>query len=65
MNRFSLSCSRLMFAIHHACLRRALPQPSDWIRFTLEPQRGNGGKIHASFRDEERGRDREQLVDRL
>jgi hypothetical protein len=31
-------------------------QPADWVRFTLEPDRGNSGKIHASFRDESRGR---------
>ena len=32
--------------------------PLDWIGFTLNPERGTGGKIRASFNDETRGRDR-------
>jgi hypothetical protein len=32
--------------------------PGEWVHFTLEPERGDGGKLHASFRDEARDRDR-------
>lgn len=32
--------------------------PLDWIGFTLRPERGTSGKIYVEFRDEERGRDR-------
>jgi hypothetical protein len=32
--------------------------PLDWIGFTLRAEHGTAGKIHADFRDEERGRDR-------
>jgi hypothetical protein len=34
-----------------------MAQSADWIRFTLEPQRGNPAKIHASFRQNESGRE--------
>jgi len=30
----------------------------DWIDFTLRPEHGDGSRIHASFRDEQRDRDR-------
>jgi hypothetical protein len=33
-----------------------LAEGAEWIRFTLEPERGNSTKIHASFRDEGRAR---------
>jgi hypothetical protein len=32
-----------------------MAQPGDWIRFRLEPQRGNPAKIQASFRQERNG----------
>ena len=43
----------LLFAtvtVSSACVAAA----SDWVSFTLQPDRGDG-KIHASFRDEGRG----------
>src|SRR5206468_76237 len=35
-------------------------QRSDWIRFTLEQDRSNPAKIHARFRDDSRGHDRNE-----
>jgi hypothetical protein len=46
----------LLFAfvtVSSACMA----QSSDWIRFTLEPQRDNPARIKASFRDQDRDRD--------
>jgi hypothetical protein len=56
MNRFfallcALVCATL--SVSSACLA----QPADWISFTLQPERGNSAKIHASFRDESRSPD--------
>jgi hypothetical protein len=31
-------------------------QSDDWLRFTLEPERGDGGKLHASFSEQRNGR---------
>jgi hypothetical protein len=39
-------------AVSSACMA----EPTDRIRFTLEPQHGNPAKIHASFRQDESGR---------
>jgi hypothetical protein len=53
MNRCLAFLLALVFAtvtVSSACVAA----PSDWVRFTLEPERGDG-KIHASFRDESRG----------
>jgi hypothetical protein len=53
MNRCLALLLALVFAavsVSSACVAA----PSDWIRFTLQPERGHG-KIHASFRDEGRG----------
>jgi hypothetical protein len=53
MNRCLAFLLALVFAsltISSACVAA----PSDWIRFTLEPERGSGN-IHARFRDENRG----------
>ena len=33
-----------------------MAQPADWVRFSLEQERGNPGKIHANFRENENGR---------
>lgn len=46
----SLLCAGI--AISSACASQTM----DSVRFTLDPERGSGGKIHASFREE---RDRE------
>jgi hypothetical protein len=54
MNRFIAFLLALVFAtvsVSSACVAA----PSDWVRFTLHPERGDG-KIHASFRDESHGR---------
>jgi hypothetical protein len=54
MNRYLAFFLALIFAsltISSACVAG----PTDWIHFTLEPERG-GGKIKADFRDESRGR---------
>ena len=54
MNRCLAFLLALVFAIvsvSSACVAA----PSDWVQFTLQPERGDG-KIHASFRDESRGR---------
>src|SRR5437763_15360818 len=55
MNRSLAFLLALVFAtvtVSSACLAA----PSDWVRFTLEPARGGTGDIHATFRDESRGR---------
>jgi hypothetical protein len=52
MNRCLAFLLALVFAtvsVSSACVAA----PSDWVRFTLEPERGDG-KIHATFRDESR-----------
>jgi hypothetical protein len=57
MNR----CVALMFALLLAGLTvssACIAEPSDWIHFTLEPERGGHGKVQVSFRDETRGTDR-------
>jgi hypothetical protein len=54
MNRpLAFICALLLafLTVSSACVA----QPADWIRFTLEPERGNSGKIHARFHDESRG----------
>jgi hypothetical protein len=48
---FALLCA--FITVSSACIA----QPADWVHFTLEPERGNSTKIHASFRDETRDRD--------
>ena len=56
MNRPLAFICALLFAfvsVSSACMA----QPSDPVRFTLEPQRSSPGKIRASFRNENRGRD--------
>ena len=55
MNRFYALILALLFAtvtVSSACVAA----PSDWVHFTLEPERGNPAKVHASFRDETRDR---------
>jgi hypothetical protein len=57
MNRcIALICAVLLatITVSSACIAA----PSDWIRFTLEPERGPGGKIHANFRDDRQERER-------
>src|SRR6478672_6332036 len=54
MNR----CLAFLFAVLLASITissACVAQPSDWIRFTLEPERGNG-ELKASFRHDENGR---------
>jgi hypothetical protein len=56
MNRFIALIAAVIFAaisVSSACLA----QTSDLLSFTLQPERSNAGKIHASFHDESRGRD--------
>jgi hypothetical protein len=56
MNRPLAFLCVLFFAfvsISSACVA----QPSKWMHFILEPNCGNSGKIHASFREENRGHD--------
>jgi hypothetical protein len=53
MNRclaFLLALVLATLSISSACVAA----PSDWVHFTLLPERGDG-RIHASFRDESRG----------
>ena len=53
MNRCLAFLLALVFAtvtVSSACVAAA----SDWVSFTLQPERGDG-QIHASFRDESRG----------
>ena len=57
MNR----CLALLLAVMFATLTvssACVAAPAEWIDFTLRPERGDGGKIHASFDADERGRDR-------
>src|SRR5438445_3290440 len=54
MNRvlaFLLALVLASITVSSACVAAA----SDWVHFTLEPQRGGSGEIRASFRDESRG----------
>ena len=56
MNRpLAFVCALLVafVSVSSACMA----QPADWIGFTLEAERGNSAKIHASFRQEESGRE--------
>jgi hypothetical protein len=56
MNRpLAFVCALLVafITVSSACMA----QPADWIRFTLEPQRGNPPRLHASFREDRNGRD--------
>ena len=56
MNRCLAFLLALMFAtltVSSACIAA---MPAEWIGFTLRPE--SGDRIHASFRDEERDRDR-------
>jgi len=56
MNRTFAMLLALIFAtisVSSACVAA----PSDWVGFTLEPERGSDGKIHASFHNQDRGRD--------
>jgi hypothetical protein len=55
MNRPLAFICALLFAavtVSSACVA----QSADWVRFTLEPERGDPAKIQASFRDQSRGR---------
>jgi hypothetical protein len=57
MNRclaFLLALMVATLTVSSACVAA----PSDWIHFTLEPQRGDGARIRATFRDQDRDRDR-------
>lgn len=54
MNRpLAFICALVLacLSISSACFA----QPADWIRFTLETERSNPGKIHGSFRNDIRG----------
>lgn len=56
MNRpLAFVCALLVafVSVSSACMA----QSADWIRFTLGPQHGDSGKIHASFRQEGSGRE--------
>jgi hypothetical protein len=53
MNRCLAFLLALVFAsvsISSACVAAA---PSDWVHFVLEPEHSGGGKIHATFRNED------------
>lgn len=55
MNRpLAFVCALLLafVTVSSACMA----QPADWIRFSLEQERGNPAKIHASFHQNENGR---------
>lgn len=55
MNRcLALICAVLLATITVSSACMAAP-PSDWIHFTLEPERGPGSKIHADFRNDSGG----------
>ena len=59
MNRCLAFLLALIFAtvsVSSACVAA----PGDAIRFTLEPERGNSAKIHASFRDQALERDKKR-----
>src|ERR1041384_1549159 len=54
MNRYLAFLLALVFAsltVSSACVA----QPSDWVHFSLEPERGSD-KIHVNFRDNSRDR---------
>ena len=56
MNRPLAFVGALLLAfvtVSSACMA----QPTDWIQFRLEPERGNSAKIHASFRKHSNGQD--------
>lgn len=56
MNRplaFVFALLAAFLTVSSACLAR----PADLIRFQLEPERGNPGRIHANFRRDQNGRD--------
>jgi hypothetical protein len=56
MNR----CLAFLFALVVATLTvssACVAAPSEWIHFTLEPERGQSAQIRASFRDQSRERD--------
>src|SRR4051812_8029959 len=55
MNRCLAFLLALMVAavtVSSACVAA----PFEWVSFTLEPERGEAGKVHASFRDDTRDR---------
>jgi hypothetical protein len=57
MNRFLALLLAVMFAtisVSSACIAGS----PDWVAFTLRPEAGGGSRIHASFRDEQRDRER-------
>lgn len=58
MNRpLAFACALLLtlVSVTSACLAAV---PTDWITFTVDPERGDSAKLHASFSDgERRGRD--------
>src|SRR3954470_4834672 len=57
MNRSLAFICALLFAfvtVSSACMA----QSSDWVGFTLEPERNNSAKIHARFRDQTRDADK-------
>ena len=41
-------------AVSSACIA----QPGDWIHFTLQPERSEGGELHATFERNDRGADK-------
>src|SRR5690349_12660052 len=41
-------------AVSSACTA----QPGDWIHFTLQPERSEGGELHATFERNDRGADK-------
>jgi len=56
MNRTLALLLALVFAtltVSSACVAA----PSDWVGFTLEPERGSDGKVRANFHNQDRGRD--------
>ena len=56
MNRpLAFACALLLafVTVSSACMA----QSADWVRFSLEPERGTSAKIHASFRQDRNGRD--------
>lgn len=57
MNRFLAIALALLFSsltVSSACTAA----PSDWIHFTLDAGHGGGGEIQAAFKQESRGKDR-------
>ena len=55
MNRSITFVAAVLCALVTVSSACATPS-NDWLRFTLEPQRGDGGKLHASFREQRQGR---------